>query len=43
MSLIRRLVLWVAIRVPLGRLSPRLVGFGLKSKPKPDNEEKGGP
>lgn len=36
MSILRRIALWIAVNIPLGRLSPYLLGFGLNSKPKPD-------
>lgn len=32
MNLFRRAVLWIAVNIPLGRLSPWLLGFGLKAR-----------
>src|SRR5258708_1882218 len=31
MSRVRQVVLWAAVNIPLGRLSPRLLGFALGS------------
>ncbi len=32
MNPFRRFVLWIAVNIPLGRLSPHLLGFGLKAR-----------
>jgi hypothetical protein len=32
MNPFRRAVLWIAVNIPLGRLSPRLLEFGLNAR-----------
>lgn len=40
MSVLRKLVLWIGLNVPLGNLNPHLIGFGIKIKPKLEYDEK---
>lgn len=39
MTLLRRIVLWIGLHIPLGRLNPYLVGFGINRKPEPTDEK----
>jgi len=32
MKRLRRLALWIAVNIPLGKLSPHLLGFGLNAR-----------